>query len=1016
MARSKWISFGAQVQLDRAAKAAAAPATLPLPSSADAKKFGLENFGNTCYANSVLQALYFCTPFRELLLQEVDSVPPPDTSVSPVNPPTASSKPPPPLVPLRWKPERKHSTSGNIPELTNTNATQILPNPIPTSPPTLFSALRSLYLNISTNPGDKGTVAPRAFIDKLKELNELFRSSMHQDAHEFLNYLLNRIVEEIEDDRKQAQNGVNGDDLSSSVATLSSKTPPTVVTTTTSSNSGTHPQDATLVHKLFEGILTSETRCLTCETVSSRDESFLDLSIDIEQNSSVTACLRQFSASEMLCQRNKFFCDSCCDLQEAEKRMKIKKLPNVLALHLKRFKYQEDVAKYIKLAYRVAFPFELRLFNTVDDMDDADRLYNLFAIVVHIGNGPHHGHYISIIKTAGTWLVFDDDNVYPIPESDITKYFGDSNSGSAYVLYYQAVDIDLPSLGLRTPEPPAETLTSLIPPLQRSPALQSQPVAPVLPPGLNSTNSPNVNVDADLNQTYPPTTPSLSPLPPPLIGEKPPFAASPITITIPANTDISPVPSTGAAVAASPVTPSGFGAKFINTIRRAPSMSAPRGSVGSLQGHLPNGSEGPRSTTERSPRPSTSTPSFVGSSESTTPEVPPPLPPLPLSFLNQNQSPIPIQPTPTLIPQVNEPEKEKDKDKDRLKSTAGWFNKKRKSLRIGEKRSESTSSAPEVPPSPMVKGEDGHLSHMNWFKTSGPSINTTSPKLHRRPSEKGPSVISDVIDIGLHPDSSRMRTSVMPTGQADRDPMVNGYDSNGHRPKSASSSPGPNSVPTSSRMGPSRPSLSRPSTSVSTRSSGSAQQHDFPPVRKSTVAPPTADFSRASFERKKSVDLRAISSSPSNNASPLSSSHITPDYNRTLPPLPPTPKFPSHRTNLSNGHIFSEPESMTKGKARSIEDDALSPLQSSNGNDAHMRSTTMPPTSLAASVGGNHSTGSAASASSNIKRATRKLSLGFGKRDKDKDKEREKEREKEKDRQTREREKDRVSPNAYNRF
>lgn len=65
--------------------------------------------------------------------------------------------------------------------------------------------------------------------------------------------------------------------------------------------------------------------------------------------------------------------------------MKIKKLPNVLALHLKRFKYQEDVQKYIKLTYRVAFPFELRLFNTVDDTDDADRLYELFGIVVHIG-------------------------------------------------------------------------------------------------------------------------------------------------------------------------------------------------------------------------------------------------------------------------------------------------------------------------------------------------------------------------------------------------------------------------------------------------------------------------------------------------------------------------------------------------------------------------------------------------------------------------------------------------------
>lgn len=63
--------------------------------------------------------------------------------------------------------------------------------------------------------------------------------------------------------------------------------------------------------------------------------------------------------------------------------MKIKKLPNILALHLKRFKYQED--KYIKLAYRVAFPLELRLFNTVDDSENPDRLFELFAIVVHIG-------------------------------------------------------------------------------------------------------------------------------------------------------------------------------------------------------------------------------------------------------------------------------------------------------------------------------------------------------------------------------------------------------------------------------------------------------------------------------------------------------------------------------------------------------------------------------------------------------------------------------------------------------
>ena len=46
-------------------------------------------------------------------------------------------------------------------------------------------------------------------------------------------------------------------------------------------------------------------------------------------------------------------------------RMRIKKLPRILALHLKRFKYLEVFKQYKKLSYRVVFPFELRLLNTV---------------------------------------------------------------------------------------------------------------------------------------------------------------------------------------------------------------------------------------------------------------------------------------------------------------------------------------------------------------------------------------------------------------------------------------------------------------------------------------------------------------------------------------------------------------------------------------------------------------------------------------------------------------------------
>ncbi|TCD66506.1 hypothetical protein EIP91_001282 [Steccherinum ochraceum] len=474
----------------------------PVITPADAKMFGFENFGNTCYANSVLQALYFCGPFRELVIQypdpagpELSSIPPPPIQPSPVTIPTSP----------RPKPSRKMSVSDSPHVASPPPPSATIPGsiPIPPTPPTLLSALRSLYVHISKSPADRGTVSPKAFVEKLKQMNKEFQGAQHQDAHEFLNYLLNTIVEEMEADRR---NGA-GEDLTQSIATLSSNGP-----TANGSASATPPLVGTLVHRLFEGTLTSETRCLTCETVSSRDESFLDLSIDIEQNSSVTACLRQFSASEMLCQKNKFFCDSCCDLQEAEKRMKIKKLPNILALHLKRFKYQEDTGRYIKLTYRVAFPYHLRLFNTVDDAEDPDRLYELFAIVVHIGAGPHHGHYVSIIKTRDTWLLFDDDTVEVMKEADIPKYFGDSgtNNGSAYVLYYQAVDLDVTALGVKLLQPPAPTTVvngagsvstsstrikaELLPPdVLKSPLQVSDPdhVAPSTPPGLGTETPPD---------------------------------------------------------------------------------------------------------------------------------------------------------------------------------------------------------------------------------------------------------------------------------------------------------------------------------------------------------------------------------------------------------------------------------------------------------------------------------------------------------------------------------------------
>ncbi|KAF9416783.1 hypothetical protein BGZ94_010114 [Podila epigama] len=514
------------------------------------------------YCNSILQALYYCRPFRECVLayQNGTGTMGPQFPLTPATPsfsissnsssyfgPQAASSSGTPYsngtlsAAIGRNHQRDQSNTGAVASSSSGTSSAVstsgvstpranlvgnlLPNgggPDPDSAPqeNMFLCLQDLFYRIQNHSKKTQYFTPTAFVAKVKKENELFRSSMHQDAHEFLMFIISSISEDIEADvkangkeieeplPKPALNGtngaiaqgnpaatvtsntnetqegghetreandhsrgsdssfdmsmttnggdevrirINGTDISSSASTgqddskglgggesigdrssiQSEKTPP-------------KPKEKVWVQKLFEGQLTNEIKCLTCEKTTNRAESFMDLSLDIEQNSSVTSCLRQFSASEMLCHKDKFYCDECCGLQEAEKRMKIQVLPNILSLHLKRFKYQEALQKYVKLSYRVSFPMELRLFNTVDDMEDPDRIYDLNAFVVHIGSGPHHGHYVAVVKNEDRWLLFDDETVETIDESDISKYFGDSSQlGSGYVLFYQARDLDM---------------------------------------------------------------------------------------------------------------------------------------------------------------------------------------------------------------------------------------------------------------------------------------------------------------------------------------------------------------------------------------------------------------------------------------------------------------------------------------------------------------------------------------------------------------------------------------------
>ncbi|CAM9300772.1 unnamed protein product, partial [Lampetra planeri] len=153
-------------------------------------------------------------------------------------------------------------------------------------------------------------------------------------------------------------------------------------------------------------------------------------------------CFQLYTKEEQLAPDDAWKCPHCKQLQQGMVKMSLWTLPDILILHLKRFRQVGE--RRNKLTTLVRFPsvgldMTPHMVNhgsahhtwKQPDVAPPDFLYDLYAVCNHHG-GMHGGHYTAFCRNSvdGQWYSYDDSSVEAVPEGDVC-------TRGAYILFYQ---------------------------------------------------------------------------------------------------------------------------------------------------------------------------------------------------------------------------------------------------------------------------------------------------------------------------------------------------------------------------------------------------------------------------------------------------------------------------------------------------------------------------------------------------------------------------------------------------
>ena len=159
--------------------------------------------------------------------------------------------------------------------------------------------------------------------------------------------------------------------------------------------------DVSPYYQIFGGVYKDTIRCATCSCSTNRFEHFTTLQLDLLPHGDTLQQLIDSRFAAEACDRD-YRCrnDRCHARGCHSKRSQIVRWPQVLVVHLKRWKYNVDTNRILKLDDSVNFPDTYSASPNV--------IHNLRSIVVHLGRAKS-GHYIAYTRDdAHGWLCYDD--------------------------------------------------------------------------------------------------------------------------------------------------------------------------------------------------------------------------------------------------------------------------------------------------------------------------------------------------------------------------------------------------------------------------------------------------------------------------------------------------------------------------------------------------------------------------------------------------------------------------------